>query len=121
MERERVFITMVREDVFDRWGWPAVPNQSPVAPLYLSAVLKDQSRRRDLWLNEETHPITWDEERLKQDWDGKGMTEVGFFGDGGWGQRIYAGATPAVKASAWGPGGRTHLVAQRREGKWAAR
>ena len=78
--------------------------------------------RDELWLGPDV-PVTWTrdmslpfspEELLRP-------VEVGHILDGGWGCRVYAGMTPATKASSWGPAGRTHLVAQQRRGQWYAR
>ena len=111
---------MVRKDVYDAWGFPT--KKTRTAPrLRLEDVLLPESEVEDLWLDEERYPITWDEGALARQTDGSQPIEVGTILGGGWGNRVYRDMVPATKASAWGPAGRTHLISQRRDGKWAAR
>ena len=121
--RERALITMVRKDVFDQWGWPEAVHHPEWKRVTLAEILQPAEQVRDeLWLGPEV-PVTWTrdmsipfsaDELLRP-------VEVGHILDGGWGCRVYVGMTPATKASSWGPAGRTHLVAQQRQGQWHAR
>jgi hypothetical protein len=116
-------IVMVRRDVFEQWGWPEAVTHPEWQRVTLAEILQPAENVRDeLWLGPDV-PVTWTrdmslpfspEELLRP-------VEVGHILDGGWGCRVYAGMTPATKASSWGPAGRTHLVAQQRRGQWYAR
>ena len=111
---------LVRKDVFAKWGFPSVVH-STQPRLTLADVLMTGPVVDNLWLNENRFPVTWDADALAADTDGLSPVVVGTILDGGWGCRVYKDMVPATKASAWGPAGRTHLVAQRRGDKWAAR
>lgn len=115
---------MVRNDVYEEWGWPdVVADQMP--KLLLDDVLLDarDAQLRMLWLNEEKHEIHWNGKENDKDLEGlaDGPVVVAEVGDGGWGKRVHKWMLPATKASAWGIDGRTHLVAQQKDGKWCAR
>lgn len=85
-------------------------------------MLQSEDRLLDgLWLDEAEFPVSWNESALLDVTDELAPVVVGTILDGGWGCRVYKGMVPATKASSWGPAGRTHLVAQRRRGAWAAR
>ena len=68
--------------------------------------------------------MTWDVDALKV--QGASHEDagnvVGFIGNKAqWGSRVYRFSVPATKASSFGAAGRTHLVAQRWQGRWRAR
>jgi hypothetical protein len=123
--RQRVFLTLVRDDIYAEKGFPEPIRDEELPVLTLEDVMlpAQDARLRGLWVDERQTPVTWVESDPDQvDVSGvTGPVEVGFLGDGGWGRRVYVGMVPATKASAWGPDGRTHLVYQRRSGLRAAR
>ena len=111
---------LVRKDVFAKWGFPSVVHSAQPG-LTLADVLMTGPVVDSLWLDENRFPVTWDTEALAADTDELRPVVVGTILDGDWGCRVYKDMVPATKASARGPAGSTHLVAQRRGGRWAAR
>ena len=90
----------------------------------LREVMGEVPEDSPLWLTDGT-AVEWDKS-IDPDGPFTGAqahkpVEVGSFEGGGWGRRIYANMVPATKASDWGQGGRTHMVAQKRNGVWWAR
>ena len=107
---------MVREDVYEKWGWPEGRTEKPQRR-HLQEILRDPSDVSHLFLPETE--VTWDTEALRSD---ELHVVVGHIGEKeGWGTRVYKNCVPATKASSWGVSGRTHLVAQRWNGIWRAR
>lgn len=88
----------------------------------LADVMEEIQENSSLWLKEGT-VVDWkgDVHPNGPFTDAQAPVEVGSFDGGGWGRRIYANMVPATKASDWGQGGRTHMVAQMRKGVWWAR
>jgi hypothetical protein len=114
---------MVREDVYDEWGWPGTTKHEEWEQIDLSDVmLSAQEVPQEAWLDEQEFPVTWKAD-ADQDRETSAVqpVEVGHILTGGWGCRVYDRAVPATKASSWGPAGRTHLVSQRLNGKRRAR
>jgi hypothetical protein len=119
-------ITLVRQDIFDEWGWPTAPPPEDLPSVTLEGVLdRGDKVSRGLWLDEAEFPVSWlptvelqpTAEQLRR------PVVVGTVAGGGLGCRVYRGMLPSMKTTAGvpGAGGSTHLVAQRRGGKWAAR
>ena len=68
--------------------------------------------------------MTWDVDalRVQRASHEEAGNVVGFVGNKAqWGSRVYRFSVPATKASSFGVAGRTHLVAQRWQGRWRAR
>ena len=113
----------MRCDVHAQWGFPEEVDEG-LPRMHLADVLQPVDDDDDVWLQEGTE-VRW-LDGVQRGGPFGGIQElkpvvVGTVEDGGWGKRIYANMVPATKASSWGPGGRTHLVAQLRRGCWWAR
>ena len=84
----------------------------------------DDSRRDDLWIDETQNPIVWEEANVAEVQQsslqkpavvGRTCSQSGHV------TSIFAGMVPATKASCYGAGGSTHLVADLKDGRWSAR
>lgn len=116
-------MVLVRKDVHRKWGEPTWVDEN-LPQLHLKGVLQTVPDDSRCWLPSDAQ-LRWSD--TTPPWgeaDGP-VTEplvVGGVDDGGWGKKVYTHMVPATKSSSWGPGGRTHLVAQRRsDGSWWAR
>ena len=92
--RRRALILMVREDVYEKWGWPEGRTEKPQRR-HLQEILRDPSDVSHLFLPETE--VTWDTEALRSD---ELHVVVGHIGEKeGWGTRVYKNCVPATKAS----------------------
>jgi hypothetical protein len=90
-------------------------------------LLISDSRRDDLWVDEDQYKVEW----LEAEPDGPEVREseeqvggpvvVAKAYDGTYPTSVFAAFVPATKASCFGLGGHTHLVADKRDGVWAVR
>ena len=118
-------IVMVRDDVFEKWGWPEPVMDESQTRLRLEDVMLHGSdeRLQSLWLQGCDGKVEWNgkQEGPFTEEDRASPMVVAEVDGGGWGKRVYMHMVPATKASSWGISGMTHLVAQMRNGKWSAR
>ena len=112
----------IRKDLHAMWGVPApMVDDHEVVHRTLESLMLPPLQVRHLF---EAHAL-WEstsgmerkwvpgwEEKLARSPPGTPVCALKY-GDGGFGLRAYVGATPALKHSALGPGGHTHLVIQR--------
>ena len=130
--RKRVFILALRADLFQAWGVPR-PLVHPAAEgRRLASILEPPERvghmfeAHDFFMREMMPGvrIRWTDdwqELVKKAKPGVPIC-VMRYGAGGYGQRVYANATPASKHFGEDPGGATHLIIQAdAEGVWRAR
>lgn len=114
----------MRKDIHQKWGWPEEGWGEGGQKLRLADVMIDDSRRDELWIDETQNPIEWEDvnvadvqrsNMLKPAVVGKTCSRSGHV------TSIFAGMVPATKASCYGVGGSTHLVADLKNGRWSAR
>ena len=83
---------MVRQDVFDAWGWPAVQEHPEWDRITLEQILNlAEDVAAYLRLDPEEYPVTWtaDMTRDRSAEEFLQPQEVGHILQGGWGCRVY--------------------------------
>jgi hypothetical protein len=123
VDTQRSVVFFVREDYACKWGMPARPKAQPSPEGGLDALLQPADDMTHLWLQTE---VTWSrnpDAPLPAHLAGK-PTIVGFVGSSNVAEaRVYMHAVPATRRDPRGPGGRSHLVAQKSAGlgRWIVR
>jgi hypothetical protein len=124
VDTERAIVLLVRDDLADKWGMPLRPSpeEKPRA-VQLDDILLPADDLTHLWLQQE---VTWTcnpELPAPPDLGGRAW-KVGMVGSSTDAEhRVFRFAVPASKRSPSGPGGWSHLIAQKSVGlgRWIVR
>jgi hypothetical protein len=124
VDTERAIVFLVRDDLADKWGMPKPPSMGGQASaVLLDDILLPADDVTHLWLQQE---VTWScnpELPAPPNLDGKAW-KVGMVGSSSsTDNKVFRFTVPASKLSSSGPGGWSHLIAQKSIGlnRWIVR